>query len=610
MVEARNKKSIVYNFWRFGLALIVPVTIFLGGCITIKKIEQPSQGYSNTVFTTTLSASPDVTSSKGQPYLGVHIPENWTLTSPFSYTGGYTGTFIYTPERSSQLEKVWSKADYYWWVGEGDEHEVMTSGLTATVALRFQPDDRTGFYYLDYLVGKSGEDLVSDFQVSLPLTITALYGSGWKPISSHQYDAKSVTTTNISVTLVNLGEAGTDTFDLSISPPEGWQVNFSTADTVITNTGELDFLQPHLLNLELTPPPQVTPGSTVITLSAQSTMDENAVASTTVNVTFLSDQRGYALTDDNAIRVIDTLVQELVEDWDIPNGYAESLAIHPGGEYIYTTFPDNALVYPGYHALYIDDIVGGDPWFKLLAEGSTLGLVKFTCDGNRALISDRSTNKLYVLNTVAPRLPFQLGEITDLPGIVNDIALVGCGSDLAVTTHQNSDTITIIDTKDATVVKAISGLNSPEDIVITGGQRAYVANVDGAIGEVDLNNQTLIGNVDTGSTVVGQLAVSPDGKNLYFGATDRLLGRGEPSFSITFQGNTINDIEVSPDGRLLYVAHTSTLYRKSSFISIVQLDNLQIIDVIKTDKNLRKLTLFPSSPCYCWQTYLPLVSKS
>jgi DNA-binding beta-propeller fold protein YncE len=193
---------------------------------------------------------------------------------------------------------------------------------------------------------------------------------------------------------------------------------------------------------------------------------------------------------------------------------------------------------------------------------------------------------------------------------VNKIVVGGYGSSLALTTHKDSNTVAIIDTNSMTVVKTISGFNLPGDIVVTAdGQRAYVANADGTIGVIDLIDQVFIGNIDTGNTTLGQLAISTDGKSLYIGAGNRLLMLGQLTLSIYFQGNVIHDIEISPDDQIIYVAHNPTAYWESgSTITIMQADTLQVVDTIRIDDKLRDLVVF-SPACDCWQTYLPLVLK-
>lgn len=596
------------KFWHIGLAVISPIILFLNGCITIERVDQPTQARSNTVFTTTVVASPNVYPGNGQPYLGIHLPTNWAIITPISYTGGYTGSLTYDTALSTQMENASSEDGYYWWVGKGDPHEVLSSGQAATATLQLQTAGQAGFYHLDYVVGESNGEPNGDLKETFPITVTAPYGSGWKINSSLQYNATTITKT-ISATLIDLGDAGVDSFDLSITPPTGWQANFYT-NTVITNTGAMTVFQKLPLKLQLVPPPEVSPGSTVITFSARSTSDENVAALTTVELTLLSDQRGYALTNNNAIRAIDPVVRQLAQTSGISLGYAESLAVHPGGQYIYVTFPDNVFVWPGYYLFEVVNLATGDSKIRYLPEGAKLGIVEFTCNGSQALVSDRSANRLFLLKTTTPAIPFQIGTITNLPGIVNEIAQGGCNSGLVLTTHKNSDTVAIIDRDLVTVVKTISGFNAPGDIVVTAdGQRAYVANADGTIGVIDLTNQTFVGNIDTGNTTSGHLAISPDGKKLFIGAGNRLLVMGEKALFVYFQGTVIQDIEVSPDGQTIYVAHNPTAYwEDGSIISIVQADTLQVVDTIRVDDKLRDLTLF-SPVCDCRQTYLPLVVK-
>ncbi len=584
------------------------VIAFLTGCVTIKSVDQPTYAQAGHIFTTTVAAYPSDYPGDGRPYFGLHLPEGWLVMEPITYSGSYTGSLTYDSDLSAQMESTLPETGYYWWVGEGNQHEVLSSGQTATGTLRIQTGHQAGFYYLDYMTGDSEDGLNSDLKENIPITVTAAYGAGWRPIPSRQYVASQVITINIPATLVSLGQSGLDSFDLSAIPPAGWQADFY-GPMPITNTGPMTFLQTLPLTLQVMAPPDVSPGSKLISISATSTSDANATASALIDLTLLSDQRGYALTSNNAVRVIDPMTHQRVEISSSPMPYAESLAIHPDGEYIYATFPDNVLVLPGYHILEIINTTTGVHYVCLLPEGARLGIVTFTCDGSKVLVTDRAANRLFFLRTAVPRFPFPAGTITALPGIVNHVAIGGCGTNLALTTHKNNGSVAIIDTDLMTVVKTIPGFNNPGDVVVTSdGQRAYVANADGTIGVIDLVNQTLVENLDVGNTTANQLAISPDGQFLYIGAATRLLVWGSPTSDIYFPGN-IQDIEISPDGRALFVAHNqSTLSPTNSAISIVQTSSNQVMDVIKFEDTLRKLTLF-SPACNCQLTYLPIVLK-
>lgn len=595
-------------FQRFGLILVILlllVTIALSSCVTIQNIDQPLYTKTNSIFTTTVTAYPD-SSGDGQPYFGVHLPEEWAVIEPVRYMGNYTGDLTYNAGLSAQMEGLSPKTGYYWWVGEGDTHSVSEPGQTATGTLRLQTGNQTGFYYLDYMTGDSHDGLNSDLKENFPITVTANYGAGWRTIRPPKYVASNVTTLTISTTLVNLGEAGYDSFELSVTPPVGWSANFFTT-TIITNTEPMMLFQSLPLTIQVVLPAVISPGTKTISISATSSTQANATTSDLINIILLSDERGYALTDNNEVLTIDPATHQTTDRPQNLVSYAESLAIHPDQAYVYVSFPDNVLISPGYHVLFIGNTITGETNMHLLVDGAELGVIMFTCNGNKALISDRSNNKLFFLHTTNPRFPTQIGTITTLPDIVHKIAVGGCGSNLALTTHKGNNSVAVIDTNSMNLVKTISGFNNPGDIVITpDGRRAYVANTDGTIGVIDLVNQTLLDTLNVGNTTLSQLAISPDSQLLYIGSANRFSIWGFSTPDIYFPGD-IQDIEISPDGQKIFVAHNqSTDSRADSAISIIQTGNDQVIDTIRLQDSLRKLTLFAPS-CNCQQTYLPVV---
>ncbi|MEW5958905.1 MAG: hypothetical protein AB1801_14325, partial [Chloroflexota bacterium] len=478
-----------FRFWRLGLMLggLWLATIWVSSCVYIDSIDQPAQARAGEVITTTVVAHPSVSYFwVGRPYFGIHLPEGWTVQPPLNYTGNYTGSINYDAALSSEMEDILAKPEYYWWVGVGNEHEVYTQN-PATGTVHLQTSGQPGFYHLDYMTGDSNGGLNHDLREDILITITANYGAAWRSISSYQYTASEVSTVNIPVTLVDLGEAGFDTFDLSITPPPGWPANFYS-NTQISNTGPMTLYQSLPLTVQVTIPPGAELGPASIPITAASTTASNAAASALINITLLSDERGYALTARNVIRVVDPVTHQIVfaSSDGLTEHYAYSLAIHPRGEYFYLTFPDEVSIFPGYHVLLMINRVTQNTCFTMLPEGSKLGNIAFTCEGRKALVADQISNTIFFLHTAAPRFPLYAGAIENLPGIVRDMVIGGCGTNLALVTYQNSDTITFINTKQMIITGAVTNFSGLTDIVVApDGERAYVANEDGLIGIID-----------------------------------------------------------------------------------------------------------------------------
>ncbi len=132
--------------------------------------------------------------------------------------------------------------------------------------------------------------------------------------------------------------------------------------------------------------------------------------------------------------------------------------------------------------------------------------------------------------------------------------------------------VTDIDNNQVIVMEAGSGrieaqigvIASPRSLAISAsGSRLYASGFDGGISVVDTKGRSVIGTIDTGSSSVFRIVLSPDGKRLY--ATDRL---GANLLVVDLEQNSVvgtipalsfgretRDLAVSADGSRVYVTN-------------------------------------------------------
>lgn len=591
------------RFCQVGLVLsVLLVSIFLSSCLKIVKLSQPDHTQAGEIITTTLVTNLSVEVGPSlviSPYIGVHLPDRWTVISPVLYQGGYTGSLVYDASLATEMEALIPNHNYKWWVGYGDEHNSTTPGLTATTVISIQTQPQAGLYYLDYMTGDSYDGLIYDLQENIPITVTAAYGAGWQSRQPLVQAVFGTTSLTLPIALVDLGQMAPDRFKLESSPPAGWQASFWSENALITTTGSMTLYQALPLILQLNLPSNTALGSHFIPITATSLSQPEAKASIWVEVSILSGQKGYFLTANKNIWVIDPVTWEIIEPVDIPTNGAKpnAIALSPNGEQLYITLSD-----PN-DSLLIFDTTTHTPISSPLPLGYEAGLTTFNCDGKIALVLGQTLDIMAFVDTRT----LNVIKYLYLPSVAKGVKTSSCKTHLALITGAD-DSVTVIDTKLMKVRKTITGFSDPIDIVIApNDKRAYVANSDNTtLGIIDLTTQALLENVDLGNDTMSQLAMAPDGHSLYVGDMGRLLVTSPSPFYINLlKGSTsVSDIEVSPDGQWIFVTYDHAW----GALSIIEAKGYNVIKTVPFKESIISLALY-SPPC-CKLVYLPLLQKN
>ena len=136
---------------------------------------------------------------------------------------------------------------------------------------------------------------------------------------------------------------------------------------------------------------------------------------------------------------------------------------------------------------------------------------------------------------------------------------------------------------------------SPRSLAISSlGARLYVAGFEGGISVVDTEARSAIRTIDTGSSSIFRLALSPNGERLY--ATDRLganllvidLAKNEviatvPALSV---GRETRDLAVSTDGSRIYVTN-----QDSDDLIVFDAASIEIIRTLKISNGPRGIAI-------------------
>ncbi len=150
---------------RVMVGIFLLFTLFLSGCFYFNFVNQPYQADPNSYFDVQISAyvEGDGWGSAGLPRFGVLLPIGWVPQDSISYfiDNWYLyGTLIYSDSLSQSMSAIDPPPEnYYWWVAHdtigivGDEVE------TCDFDLRIYTDAQTGTFFLDYMLGSSGQGL-------------------------------------------------------------------------------------------------------------------------------------------------------------------------------------------------------------------------------------------------------------------------------------------------------------------------------------------------------------------------------------------------------------------------------------------------------------------
>lgn len=278
-----------------GLLLIFGLT----SCARIASVEQPLTAKTGEVIEVTLTGYSDTSSIEQRPpispSLAIQLPHNWQVIEPVSYTGQYTGQLQHDEALFEAVSNRQSKKpDYYWWVGAGEQLDVVTKGLRSNFVVPIKIGPAAGIYYLDYELGEwyYGVWRGGHLRKNIPITITANYGGGWLyPSNLTTYLSTNQPSLTIPIEFVNLGEIEPDRFQFSVKPPTGWQVQFFTGGQPITQTPTLTFQQRISVLLEIIIPSNTPAEHLKFPVIATSALSPTATSTTWIDL-HRFDERG------------------------------------------------------------------------------------------------------------------------------------------------------------------------------------------------------------------------------------------------------------------------------------------------------------------------------
>lgn len=187
------------------------------------------------------------------------------------------------------------------------------------------------------------------------------------------------------------------------------------------------------------------------------------------------------------------------------------------------------------------------------------------------VVEDASMASFTALATTAATDPVLEASI---PVQSDPLGMAIYGDFLYVANH-DSDTVSVINRADNTVVKTINVGNAPVDIAVnTGGTRVYVTNEgSNTVTVIDTTNDFKIAATITVGAQPTAVAVRPDGKRVYVTNTggrsvsviDPLTNKRIGTISV---GTAPREIAFSPDGKLAFVANYG-----SGSVSVINTSN-------------------------------------
>jgi hypothetical protein len=166
-IFARSKKTIVLAL----ASTLFVISMVLVGCYEFRKINQPSEGLSNSYFDVPIIAQRDkdpglddnswTGSLQSTGLFGVMIPDGWTVDDNIPYTivskgAGLnnSGFLVYDPAHSKTLQdSLPAIAGYHWWGATTDRIADLNQFDSLYFTPRIHTDSKTGTFYLRYAIG-------------------------------------------------------------------------------------------------------------------------------------------------------------------------------------------------------------------------------------------------------------------------------------------------------------------------------------------------------------------------------------------------------------------------------------------------------------------------
>jgi len=157
------------NHHRFIQLLILSSAILLAGCLNITSIEQPSAVTRSGEVAIVISCTPPENSEQyvGSLYwgfLGVYVPDDWTLTE--ARVDSPIKAMLKENERVAILMDLATPTQFgYKWIGLLTEKQLQFSEKMLTepvkLKLKFAAGSKTGQFALNYHLGLSDSDVVN-----------------------------------------------------------------------------------------------------------------------------------------------------------------------------------------------------------------------------------------------------------------------------------------------------------------------------------------------------------------------------------------------------------------------------------------------------------------
>ncbi|WIM90078.1 YncE family protein [Candidatus Mycobacterium wuenschmannii] len=189
------------------------------------------------------------------------------------------------------------------------------------------------------------------------------------------------------------------------------------------------------------------------------------------------------------------------------------------------------------------------------------------------------------------------GAIAAGRGAVSGMAVSADGGLLTVT-HYGDDSVSLIDTTDATARLTVTDVDEPTAVAMSGA-RAYVSSVSKAHDEVlafDTHAERIVASYPVGFGIT-DLAVSPNGRVVYAGRTgaegadvvvlDTATGKQQ---SIGLDAASVACVRVSADGRRLYVAANSA---STSALVMIDTRRNRVLSTVDIGSPIRDIALSP-----------------
>jgi YVTN family beta-propeller protein len=190
-----------------------------------------------------------------------------------------------------------------------------------------------------------------------------------------------------------------------------------------------------------------------------------------------------------------------------------------------------------------------------------------------------------------------------MPGAVSRIAVSPDGARLLVT-HYGDNSVSLIDTCDHSIAQTVVDADEPFAIAIADahGACAYVSTVSAAYDSIlafDVDNKRVIAAHPVAHSVT-DLAVSPDGKNVYASRTavngadvmvlNTETGTDDAIGIAAAPGTTTECVRVSPDGSRLYVAANGP---SCAELVVVDVQQRRVANTIEIGSPIRDIALSP-----------------